>query len=474
MNNISEHKKYIKGLLSNIKSILSTSSDDVKNVKNDLKSATSKCKIVYDYLESKMFDDENKYSEIITLATEIDNDVFKIDNKISELQNKWPTKEKEKEFGQYFTVNTELKEKVYEYILNSPSNILEPSIGQGDLIVYIKDKMPRVKFDMYEIDMSIKMLNGIEKDKVVYGDFMEQKITKKYKTIVGNPPYVRTKSGNLYIDFTEKCYNLLDLGGELIFIVPSNFFKLTSASKLMNIMMDNGTFTHIYHPNNIRMFKNASVDVIVFRYCKSNLIEKEVIYNNELLNIINSNGMLTFEKENRNDVMFNEYFDIYTGLSSGKEGVFKNKDLGNIKVINGEGKNNKYIYIKKFPCENNDINSYLFNHKRELIERKSRKFNEKNWFEWSSPRNITKMENNTGEECIYIHSFTRKSNISFIGKVEYFAGSLLMLKPKKKCDLNNIVSYLNSIEFKKNFLYAGMFKIQQRQLCNSFIPSEYL
>ena len=58
---------------------------------------------------------------------------------------------------------------------------------------------------MYEIDTKIKLLDKIQKDKVIYGDFMTQTITKRYKTIVGNPPYVRTKKGNLYIDFTEKC-----------------------------------------------------------------------------------------------------------------------------------------------------------------------------------------------------------------------------------------------------------------------------
>ena len=104
--------------------------------------------------------------------------------------------------GQYFTTHIELKEKVYEFLLNNPSNILEPCIEQGDLIVYIKDKMTHVIFDMYEIDKSIKLLNTIQKSSVIYGDFMEQKIIKLYKTIVGNPPFVRTKKGNLYIDFT--------------------------------------------------------------------------------------------------------------------------------------------------------------------------------------------------------------------------------------------------------------------------------
>src|SRR3990167_7300612 len=139
--------------------------------------------------------------------------------------------------GQYFTTHIQLKEKVFEFILNEPTIILEPSIGQGDLISFIMGKMTNVTFDMYEIDTEIKLLDGIKKDNVIYGDFMEQSIVKKYKTIVGNPPYVRLKKGNLYIDFTEKCYNLLEDKGELIFIVPSDFLKLTTSSGLLNEMM---------------------------------------------------------------------------------------------------------------------------------------------------------------------------------------------------------------------------------------------
>jgi hypothetical protein len=46
--------------------------------------------------------------------------------------------------GQYFTTHNELKEKVFGFILNNPSNILEPSMGQGDLITYITDKIPNI------------------------------------------------------------------------------------------------------------------------------------------------------------------------------------------------------------------------------------------------------------------------------------------------------------------------------------------
>jgi len=377
--------------------------------------------------------------------------------------------------GQYFTTHSQLKEKIFEFILNSPSNILEPSIGQGDLITFISDKFPNITFDMFEIDTKIKLLDKIQKDNVVYGDFMKQKITKKYKTIVGNPPYIRTKKGNLYIDFTEKCYNLLNNNGELIFIVPSDFLKLTSASKLLNNMMTNGTFTHIFHPHNENMFENASIDIIVFRYCKNKLLDKKILYNDKLLYITNSNGLITFgKKENNNNVMFQDYFDIYVGLVSGKEKVYKNKKLGNIEVLNSEDKVDKYIYIKKYPCDNKIINNYLLQHKKELIQRKIRKFNESNWFEWGAPRNINTINNNLGKDCIYICNLTRKSKVSFLGKVNYFGGGLLMLKPKKKCNLNNIVSYINSDTFKENFMFSGRFKIGHRQISNSYIPSKYL
>ena len=380
------------------------------------------------------------------------------------------------EIGQYFTTHVELKKKVFDFILNGPSNILEPSIGQGDLITFITERVPNITFDMYEIDTRIEMLDKIEKNKIIYGDFMQQTIAKKYKTIVGNPPYVRTKKGNLYIDFTEKCYHLLDEKGELIFIVPSDFLKLTSASNLLNEMMTNGTFTHIFHPHNENMFENASIDVIVFRYCKSKTIEKKVLYNDKLRYITNGNGLITFadEETEEQQVLFQDYFDVYVGLVTGKEDVYKNSGLGNINVLNGENKVEKYIYIETYPCENEKINRHLLNHKTDLIERGIRKFNENNWFEWGAPRNISTIRANLEKECIYIYNLTRTPHVAFIGKVQYFGGGLLLLIPKKKCNLTKIVSYINSDKFKDNFMFSGRFKIGHRQICNSCIPSEYL
>lgn len=375
------------------------------------------------------------------------------------------------DLGQYFTTNFILQEKVIDFILNDPDIILEPSIGRGDLISCIQRKFNNVVFDMFEIDNSISLIETINSGDIVYGDFMKEYIDKTYKTIVGNPPYVKTKKGNLYIDFTEKCYHVLEENGELIFIVPSDFFKLTSAAKLLDKMMENGTFTHIFHPHDENMFDNACIDVIVYRYCKNKHLKKTALYNNKTLYVINNDGLITFSEIACEDkTMFKDYFDAYVGIVSGKEDVYKNNTLGNIEVLNGKNKVEKYIYITKFPCNNESTNNHLLQHKNDLLKRGIRKFNEKNWFEWGAPRNISIMENDGGEECIYISNLTRNKEVAFVDKVQYFGGSLIMLKPKKKCNLYNIVNYINSEKFKQNFLFSNRFKIGHRQICNSNLP----
>ena len=181
-----------------------------------------------------------------------------------------------KKKGQYFTTNLYLKECVFTLIKNNPRTILEPSMGQGDLVDYVSHKNNNYNFDLFEIDKTIIPLKSINEKNIHYCDFLTCNIKNTYDTIIGNPPYVKTKKGNLYIDFINKCYHLLNNNGELIFIVPSDFIKLTSSGKIINKMMKNGTFTHIIHPNNESLFKNASIDIIIFRYCKNNSLPKKL------------------------------------------------------------------------------------------------------------------------------------------------------------------------------------------------------
>lgn len=51
-----------------------------------------------------------------------------------------------------------------------------------------------------------------------------------------------------------------------------------------------------------------------------------------------------------------------------------------------------------------------------------------------------RLEKYMDTECIYVSNLSRKEEIAFIGKIGYFGGNLLMMKPKSKYNLENINS----------------------------------
>jgi hypothetical protein len=139
-----------------------------------------------------------------------------MDNKVN---NKTKLITKQQKLGQYFTKNNELKEKVYSFIKNKPKIILEPSIGRGDLIDFIKLKNENYEFHMYEIDNTINFLESINKENIIFGDFLEKNIEIKYNTIIGNPPYVKKynnkKTKNKGSTINNNQNNIISTSGNL-------------------------------------------------------------------------------------------------------------------------------------------------------------------------------------------------------------------------------------------------------------------
>ncbi len=168
-----------------------------------------------------------------------------------------------------------------------------------------------------------------------------------------------------------------------------------------------------------------------------------------------------------------DYFDVFVGMVSGCEGVFKNAEFGTMDVRNGNDGIDKYIMVDSFPTNDAALDVYLLEHKAKLIDRKIRRFNESNWFEWGALRNYTRVTDKLGEDCIYVRTLTRDVEVAFVEKVSYFGGGILALIPKAgashNLDLTKVASFLNSPQFRENYVYSGRFKIGQRQMCNSLI-----
>ena len=305
----------------------------------------------------------------------------------------------------------------------------------------------------------------------IYGDFTQQTITTKFKTIIGNPPYVKQKTGNLYIKFIELCYNHLDDGGELVFIVPSDFIKLTSASSIIDTMTKNGSFTDFLFPHNEKLFENASIDVVVFRYEKGVMTKMAVVNGKEVFCNVNK-GIITFSDSEVYGSPIDSQFNVYVGLVSGRDEIYR-VPFGNIDILSDKNKVEKFIFAETFPTNNTQIDTHLLENKPKLLDRKIKKFSENNWFEWGAPRNISSIRTNYEKPCIYIRNITRNKEVAFMGKVQYFGGSLICLIPKiemAESDIQKIVIQINSTEFQKDYLYAGRFKIGHKQISTAIVP----
>jgi len=368
-----------------------------------------------------------------------------------------------KELGQYFTVNEVLQKHVYDLVVHKDKKLLEPSFGSGHLLRSFKTLNEDYEMDCYEIDSSIvPCVSFNDNQKVKYCNFLEETIDEKYFTIIGNPPYVKTSTINLYLQFIDKCFNLLQPGGELIFIVPSDFIKLTSASSIISRMCEVGSFTDFIYPHDEKLFNEASIDVVVFRY-EYGLCTKKVNVNGIEKYCLNNKGLIIFSDTEHNSNTFGDYFDIYVGLVSGKDEVYK-VPFGNIDILVDEQRIDKFIFTKTFPSGDNKIDEHLINNKDKLLSRRIKKFGENNWYEWGAPRNMKSIESQIGNKCIYVKNLTRDKKICFVDTVQYFGGKLICMIPKVDIDLNKVVSYMNSETFKTNYMYSGRFKIGHRQI----------
>ena len=403
------------------------------------------------------------------------------------------------EFGQFFTTNETLLDAVHRFIKNDPPIILEPCCGRGDIVNHLLQHPDRAftTFDLYEIDTSIELLPAVaalqsptgttDNSPVSYCDFLASTAPiETFDTIVGNPPFVRTKRGNLYIDFISKCVDLLRPGGELVFVVPSDFFKLTRAATTINYMMARGTFTHVFYPNDEHMFAEANVDVVVFRYCLGGVKGVEegveyapgpgpntVEYNGVQRYLNNTDGIITFsDSPDNNYLRLGDLFDIYVGIVSGCESVFKNDTLGDRRVLNAHGGRDNYIIPSEFPGPDTAVNDHLLQHKERLLARRIRPFTEKNWFEWGALRNTRVMTDSAGKKCVYVRNMTRLPTIAFTDNVGLFGSGIIMMVPKDGAcvSMDKTVEVINSDAFKENYMYSGRFRIGQHQLANARVP----
>ena len=367
----------------------------------------------------------------------------------------------DRHLGQFFSPKV-LVDKCISLIKNKNSRLLEPSCGDGAFSSLINDNSVFI-----EIDKSV-----ISNKNVLNIDFFDYPISEKFMTIIGNPPYVDNKflyirhetnikvQANLYLYFIEKCFYHLENGGELIFIVPREFIKATSAKSVNELLYKNGTITHFYDYGDAKLFKEACPNICIFRYEKGNFSYLTETFLGKRYILIND-GIISFSKS-KDVIPLGDIFDVKVGAVSGKDELFLS-DKGDEFVCSKTattGKTRKMIYDR--------YDKSLEPYKQALLKRGIKKFNDQNWWSWGRAVDFRE-----SAPRIYVNCKTRNPKPFFISKCNKWDGSILALFPKKNIDLDIAVNKLNSIDWNDlGFVTGGRFVFAQKSLKEALIDRD--
>jgi len=374
------------------------------------------------------------------------------------------------QLGQVFTPPT-----VVNFMLDLCRNkgrALEPSAGDGAFFQLLKER--QTDCVAIEIDPNVAP-NGVE-----VGDFFDYPISEQFDTIIGNPPYVRfqdvavdTKNrlksdlfdarSNLFLFFIEKCVHHLKPGGELIFIVPREFIKLTAAKKLNAWLFAQGSITDFFETGDTRVFDEHTPNCAIFRFEKGRM-DRQMTDGRRFVEV---DGQLMFLRDDYS-VRFADLFTVKVGAVSGADQIFTHPK-GNMEFVCSKtvetGETRRMLYGIKHP--------HLEKHKTELLERRVKPFDESNWWQWGRafPINL--------HPRIYVNGRTRKPEPFFLHDCHSFDGAVLALFTKNqrmpRRELIECTMLLNKeVDWQElGFVCDGRFLFTQRSLQTCLLPEKF-
>ncbi len=350
--------------------------------------------------------------------------------------------------------------------------VLEPSAGDGAFYRALLARQADVT--AVELDPSVAPAG------VQVMDFFDFPENEQFDTVIGNPPYVRIQDvtvdtrnklksplfdgrSNLFLFFIEKCVQHLKPGGELVFIVPREFIKLTAAKKLNRWLFEQGSITHFYETGDSRVFGEHTPNCAIFRFEKGRM-DRSMPDGRTFTEV---DGQLMFL---RNDYPqpFSDIFTVKVGGVSGADEIFTHPK-GNMEFVCSKtvdtGETRRMFYEVQ--------NTWLREHKEKLLARRVTDFDESNWWRWGRHFPINNYPR------IYVNGRTRKAEPFFLHDCNAFDGSILALflnhRKISRRDLIACTTLLNrNVDWQElGFICDGRFLFTQRSLQTCRLPADF-
>ncbi|WP_332675562.1 class I SAM-dependent methyltransferase [Aromatoleum sp.] len=365
---------------------------------------------------------------------------------------------------------------------------LEPACGDGAFLRHLPDTVG-IEFDAAHCPPGA--LNV---------DFFAYPVAEQFDTILGNPPYVRFQDipaatrkllvaehfdgrSNLYLFFIEKCVRHLAPGGELIFITPRDFLKVTSAVKLNRLLFASGTITDAIELGDARVFDDAVPNCLIWRFEKGRfdraMRHAEIGIADDLAaalaaprwqtrHLIECAGHLMFARGDYplrlSDVAF-----VKVGAVSGADDLYADAVPGNRDFVCSStvrtGETRRMLWV----APEDPPPPALQPHKARLIARRVQPFDESNWWHWG--RGYYQSE----RPRVYVNGRTRAPQPFFLHDCRHYDGSVLAVFPRcEDVDPAALRDALNAVDWADlGFVCDGRFLFSQRSLENAPLPEHF-
>lgn len=360
--------------------------------------------------------------------------------------------------------------KLMASFLKKNGTLLEPAVGDGQLLKFIKFNDYET-IDIYDIkdEYLVKCPNNNNINKFKK-DFLLTTIDKKYTNIILNPPYIKIQDmsseyckfikdkweilnkGNIdiYYAFIIKCLELLEDDGIMIAITPNSYLYNKSSLYLRKYLIENKLIEKIID------FKSEKVFDKVSTYCcitifnklpKDKLIynDKEIYYNN-----ISTSGYSIFISNNKNNKTIGDICNIKNGIATLRDKIYihDNKLFEEPcwKIINTSNKEHwiifpynecgKLIEEDVFTKSNPKTYEYLLNNKEELSKRDKGNKTYPIWYAFGRTQSLIL----SGQKnVIYVSTFVDPNNIQYkIDKPKLCIGCLCIELKDNKYKLEDL------------------------------------
>lgn len=143
----------------------------------------------------------------------------------------------------YATPEKDINNFLNHYQLKD-GNILEPSAGNGNFLKIIRERESN-KHHITSCELRQEEYNNLitYSDDVCIGDFLTYKPNRKFKTIIGNPPY------SIAMEFINKCFEIAGQDTEIIMLLRTAFLESKKRYDFWQKHPLNGLYTCSQRPS---------------------------------------------------------------------------------------------------------------------------------------------------------------------------------------------------------------------------------